>query len=94
MFFAHPSNSDILSFYKEEVAGEKHNFVHDRARVTGKDVQTVLLDILEEVIGAVQRARAILQGEREKEIWERFLAGYVAFHFLSPRYKLAQLISA
>ncbi|GJE97335.1 terpenoid synthase-like protein [Phanerochaete sordida] len=83
--------NDILSFYKEEMAGERHNFVHDRARVTGKDVSSVLDDILDEVVGAVDRARGILQGEKEKETWERFLAGYVAFHFLSPRYKLAQL---
>ncbi|EKM53549.1 uncharacterized protein PHACADRAFT_125351 [Phanerochaete carnosa HHB-10118-sp] len=83
--------SDILSFYKEEMAGERHNFVHDRAHVTGKDIKTVLSDILDEVVGAVERARNILQGGKERETWERFLAGYVAFHFLSPRYKLAQL---
>ncbi|GJE97337.1 terpenoid synthase-like protein [Phanerochaete sordida] len=86
--------NDILSFYKEEMAGERHNFVHDRARVTGKDVRDVLEDILNEVVGAVERGRDILQGEKERETWERFLAGYVAFHFLSPRYKLTQLTIA
>ena len=90
---AHPYFSDILSFYKEEMAGEKDTFVRDRANVTGKDVEAVLLDILDEVIGAVQRARDILQGDKEKQTWEKFLAGYVAFHFLSPRYKLTELIS-
>ena len=80
-----------LSFYKEELAGEINNFVHDRARVTSKEVQEVLQDILDDVIAAVARARLILQGTKEKETWERFLAGYVAFHFLSPRYKLAAL---
>ena len=83
--------SDILSFYKEELANETNNFVHDRARVTGKGIKAVLQDILEEVINAVTRAREILQGEKEKETWERFLSGYVAFHFLSPRYKLETL---
>jgi hypothetical protein len=65
--------------------------VHDRARVTNKDIKAVLQDILDDVINAVARARLILQGEKEKETWERFLAGYVAFHFLSPRYKLETL---
>jgi hypothetical protein len=65
--------------------------VHDRARVTNKDIKAVLQDILDDVINAVARARLILQGEKEKETWERFLAGYVAFHFLSPRYKLEAL---
>lgn len=83
--------SDILSFYKEELAGETNNFVHDRSRVTGKDIRIVLQDILDDVVAAVARARMILQGQKEKEIWEQFLAGYVAFHFLSPRYKLASL---
>lgn len=83
--------SDILSFYKEELAGEQSNFVHDRANVTGKSVRQVLLDILNEVVSAVERARLILQGEQEKRTWEQFLAGYVAFHFLSPRYRLAEL---
>lgn len=83
--------SDILSFYKEEIAGETNNFVHDRVRVTGKNTKAVLLDILDEAVNAVVRARMILKGGKEKETWERFLAGYVAFHFTSPRYQLATL---
>lgn len=86
--------NDILSFYKEELAGERHNFVHDRARVTGRTVEQVLSDIIDEVVGAVERARTILRGEKERQTWESFLAGYVAFHFVSPRYKLAQLTAA
>ncbi|KAF9808173.1 hypothetical protein IEO21_07959 [Rhodonia placenta] len=29
--YAHPSYSDILSFYKEELVGERANYVHERA---------------------------------------------------------------
>ena len=61
--------SDILSFYKEEIAGERHNFVHDRARVTDKDAAGVLNDILDEVVGAVTRARSILRGAKEQATW-------------------------
>ncbi|KAJ3559858.1 hypothetical protein NM688_g80 [Phlebia brevispora] len=83
--------NDILSFYKEELAGETGNFVHDRAKVTGKTIPTVLSELLQEVVESVNRARVLLQGEKEKEAWEQFIAGYVAFHFHSPRYRLVEL---
>ena len=83
--------SDILSFYKEELAGEKTNFVHDRALVTGKSVSEVLSELLDEVVTAVERARVLLKGEKEKQVWERFIAGYVAYHFHSARYRLVEL---
>lgn len=85
------SCSDILSFYKEELQGETSNVIHDRAAVTGKSLQEVLSDLLEEAVMAVSRARSILQGEKEKATWEQFIRGYVAFHFLSPRYRLKEL---
>ncbi len=65
--------------------------IHDRVSVTGKTVPEVLSDLLDEAVSSVERARVILQGEKEKETWERFIAGYVAFHFLSPRYRLKEL---
>ncbi|KAJ3559855.1 hypothetical protein NM688_g85 [Phlebia brevispora] len=83
--------NDILSFYKEELEGETSNVIHDRAAVTGKDLSEVLSDLLDESVNAVARARDILQGEKEKQTWEIFIAGYVAFHFLSPRYRLKEL---
>ena len=83
--------SDILSFYKEELAGERSNFVHDRAVVTGQTVSEVLSGLLEEVVASVERARVLLKGAKEKETWERFITGYVAFHFYSPRYRLIDL---
>ena len=85
--------SDILSFYKEEKKGETNNFMHDRARVTGKDVRVVLLELLEEVVASVHKVREILQGEKEREAWERFLSGYISFHLMTPRYQLLSLIS-
>ena len=67
------------------------NFVHDRAVVTGQTVCEVLSGLLQEVVTSVERARVLLKGAKEKETWEHFLAGYVAFHFYSPRYRLAEL---
>lgn len=80
--------NDVLSFYKEELAGDTKNFIHDRARVTGKHAHIVALELLEEVIASVHRVRDILQGEKERDAWERFLTGYVSFHLTTPRYKL------
>lgn len=81
-----------MSFYKEELAGESNNFVHDRVTVTRKNTPTVLSDMLEELVASVHRARAILQSEKAKETWEEFIEGYAAFHLLSPRYRLAELL--
>ena len=83
--------SDILSFYKEELAHETTNFVHDQALVTGKSVSEVLSGLLQEVVTAVERARVLLKGDKEKETWEKFIAGYVAYHFYSSRYRLVEL---
>lgn len=88
----HPPYSDVLSFYKEELAGECNNFVHDRAVVTRKNISTVLSDMLDELVASVHRARAILQTKKAKETWEEFIEGYVAFHFLTPRYRLEELL--
>jgi hypothetical protein len=86
-------SSDVISFYKEELAGERDNYVHDRARVTNKSIYAVLSDLVREVIESIDRARSILKGEKEKEVWEKFLAGYVAYHWMTPRYKLQELLS-
>ncbi|KAI0689741.1 isoprenoid synthase domain-containing protein [Cytidiella melzeri] len=84
--------NDILSFYKEQLAGEKNNYLHSRALVTKKDVNVVLVEVVNEVVEAVDRARSVLVGEEEKKVWESFLMGYAAFHYMSPRYKLTELL--
>ncbi|EKM53584.1 uncharacterized protein PHACADRAFT_211257 [Phanerochaete carnosa HHB-10118-sp] len=86
--------NDLCSFYKEELVGEKNNFIHDRARVTNKDPEAALMDTLEDAVDAVNRGREILQGEQERQAWESFVVGYVTFHFISPRYKLGELFGA
>ncbi|EKM53585.1 uncharacterized protein PHACADRAFT_260012 [Phanerochaete carnosa HHB-10118-sp] len=86
--------NDLLSFYKEELIGEKNNFIHDRARVAGTGAEHALTDTLEDAVNAVNAVQEILQGEDEKKSWESFVTGYVAFHFMTPRYKLKQLFNA
>ena len=53
------SLSDILSFYKEEMAGETDNYVHDRARIVKKSTSSVLNDVVKDVIASVERSRKI-----------------------------------
>ena len=83
--------SDIVSFYKEELAGERHNYVHDRANTSSCSVETVLQELVEEVIAAVEKGRNILQTEREKDAWQGFVDGYFWFHVYSTRYRLHEL---
>lgn len=81
-------HSDLCSFYKEEVAGETANLVHDRAAVTKRDAATTLRDITNEMIDGITKVRLVLEGQKEKDAWENFMAGYIAYHRLSPRYLL------
>lgn len=53
--------SDILSFYKEELAGEKDNYIHERALATGLPISSVLQELIMETISAVRRVRYVLQ---------------------------------
>ena len=83
--------NDILSFYKEEISEDTCTFIHDRATVTGQDVSEVTLWLVQQIANSVNRARSLLRGEKEKQCWERFIAGYAAFHFSSSRYRLTEL---
>ncbi|KAI0090557.1 isoprenoid synthase domain-containing protein [Irpex rosettiformis] len=83
--------NDILSFYKEQLAGEKDNYVNNRALVANKDVDAVLSDIIDEAMRSVDVVRSVLQGE-EKTAWEMFLRGYTASHYMTSRYRLAELL--
>ncbi|KAG5352773.1 hypothetical protein C0989_000546 [Termitomyces sp. Mn162] len=52
--------NDVLSFYKEEMDGELHNYCQTMARVTGKEPIKVLQDISDETVVAAKRAFRIL----------------------------------
>jgi hypothetical protein len=84
--------SDILSFYKEELVGEKDNYIHSRARVTNQLPHVVVKDVADEIELLIADTRSILKGEKEKQTWEIFMKGYIAFHYITPRYKLLELL--
>jgi hypothetical protein len=85
--------SDIFSFYKEEIAQETANFIHERAAVTEKSIYAVLFELVDESVMVTRNVRNVLVGDKERNAWERFAAGYLAFHKNTPRYCLTDILS-
>ncbi|KAI0844291.1 terpenoid synthase [Daldinia vernicosa] len=84
--------NDVLSFYKEEKAKEKENYVNYRAHYEGNDTRTVLREIIEQTQNAVQRMRVVVKGrEPYEQALNDHILGYVAFHILSDRYRLSEI---
>ena len=84
-------HSDLFSFYKEELAYETANFIHERAKVTEKDAHSVLFELADEVVMLVKKIRGLLIKPEAKDVFERFLLGYTAFHIFTPRYQLEDI---
>ncbi|KAJ7598553.1 isoprenoid synthase domain-containing protein, partial [Mycena floridula] len=85
-------NNDILSFYKEEVAGETQNLIHAMAQASGNLPLAELTSVANESLAAVYRVRSVLQGTGiYEETWQAFEHGYVTFHTAGERYKLAEI---
>ncbi|KAJ7248991.1 hypothetical protein C8J57DRAFT_1239998 [Mycena rebaudengoi] len=84
--------NDILSFYKEELAGETMNYVHIRAKTTQKHPKRVLLEMIREVGDVHQRLQATLAGQPDALMaWKTFEYGFIARHLALERYQLRQL---
>ncbi|KAI0928173.1 terpene cyclase [Taiwanofungus camphoratus] len=84
--------NDILSFYKEELAGEKGNYMGDRAITTGKPTLETIRDVIDETIIITERIRKILGEGPAREAWESFAKGWISYHTSSARYRLRELI--
>ncbi|KAF4576377.1 terpene cyclase [Pleurotus pulmonarius] len=92
MTFLNYSN-DMLSFYKEELAGETANHVSIVARCEGKTKEEVLQRITEDTIACHSRLRNILINHKEaSEILDQLFEGYVSFHASLGRYRLEELL--
>lgn len=85
--------NDILSFYKEELAGEDDNFVHMRAKVTGVDVALALQSVCDETMQLIARISSTLSGTPEHlATFQGFISRYIRFHTSTTRYKLDELL--
>ncbi|KAJ6569352.1 isoprenoid synthase domain-containing protein [Mycena capillaripes] len=84
--------NDILSFYKEELAGENTNYVHVRSKTTLKHPKRVLVEMVQECADLHNRITATLEKQPEAlAAWEAFENGFIAFHLSMGRYKLSEL---
>ncbi|KAF5681463.1 longiborneol synthase [Fusarium denticulatum] len=81
--------NDVLSFYKEEKAGETHNYVHNRAWYEDKNPNSVFEEIVDEITTKAQQMRLVLKNrEPYLKLLNSHLLGYIAFHKLNSRYRL------
>ncbi|ETS84956.1 hypothetical protein PFICI_02981 [Pestalotiopsis fici W106-1] len=84
--------NDVISFYKELAAGEKGNYIDQRADREGVSVVTALRINAEEGIAAYRRVLVILANEPEyRANFEAYARGITHFHTSSRRYRLRDL---
>ncbi|KAL0935074.1 uncharacterized protein CTRU02_209665 [Colletotrichum truncatum] len=85
-------SNDVLSFYKEELGGDKRNYIHNRALATGKPVLRIVEEVNMETIESAKRVEAILRGRGiYEDSWNESVRGYMAMHTTNVRYKLEDL---
>ncbi|TBU45807.1 terpenoid synthase [Dichomitus squalens] len=81
-----------LSFYKEEIAGEKSNYVHLRADAERVSPLEVLRHLTEEVLDSAERIERVVADDHElSALWHKYLQCYLEFSIRTPRYRLAEL---
>ncbi|KAH9949258.1 hypothetical protein B0H21DRAFT_820260 [Amylocystis lapponica] len=84
--------NDILSFYKEEIAGETGNYIRDRASLSSMTALEMLREVIDETVAAMERIRVILGEGPARDAWEGFAAGYINGHTKCLRYRLQEII--
>lgn len=86
-------SNDVLSFYKEALAGETNSFLMNRAAIENKDPLVVLREIAAESAANIRRIVDIAseQGDEVRKLALNFAYGYIEFHMLTPRYRLEEL---
>ncbi|EJF61095.1 terpenoid synthase [Dichomitus squalens LYAD-421 SS1] len=84
--------NDILSFYKEELAGETNNYVHLRASAERTSTEEVLRRLVEEVLDSARRMDALTyEDSKLTALWRTYMQGYLEFSLSAKRYRLAEL---
>jgi len=76
----------ILSFYKEDVAGEPVIYVHLLRAARQKESGLL---VVQDLVGEVSRRRSMPFWPRKP--WDRYKARYITFHLCDSRYKLSEL---
>ncbi|TFY58010.1 hypothetical protein EVG20_g8319 [Dentipellis fragilis] len=84
--------NDILSFYKEELAGEEENLIYTLARCRRMHASVALQEVIDDAVAAHHRVLETLMPHKAAfDCYVQFAQGYVDFHFASKRYRLDEL---
>ncbi|GLB41045.1 hypothetical protein LshimejAT787_0902600 [Lyophyllum shimeji] len=81
--------NDVLSFYKEEMDGEKHNYCQMMGFVTGEPAIKILQDVSDETVAVAKRAYKILETcPAAQKAFKEYEQGYIRFHVDVAHYRL------
>ncbi|KKY30306.1 putative longiborneol synthase [Diaporthe ampelina] len=84
--------NDILSFYKEEIAGETKNYVNSKAKSENKTAMTAMTEIVADTAQRYLSVTTILATkETYARAWHEYVMGYVAMHLINDRYMFADI---
>ena len=75
-------DNSFARFYKEFLAGEKNNYIYNRAHDTGKSIADALQDTVSETLAAHARITQTLQFTDAYLPWKRFVNGYLYVFFI------------
>ncbi|KAH9477608.1 Monoterpene synthase 25 [Psilocybe cubensis] len=90
VFYTNLTN-DILSFYKEDIAGERNNYIYNRAHVSHQSAIDALRDTVKDTLDAHARITEVLKGTNAYASWKTWVNGYIGFHTTLKRYRLDDL---
>ncbi|KAF8066673.1 isoprenoid synthase domain-containing protein [Lyophyllum atratum] len=84
--------NDLLSFFKEQLAGETATYIHARAEAEGRSPLRVFATLKDELSAASRNiTRALGADLAAVETWRMFEYGVVAWHLENDRYRLHEL---
>ncbi|KAG8162459.1 hypothetical protein KVR01_008224 [Diaporthe batatas] len=84
--------NDILSFYKEEVAGETKNYVNSKAKCENKPAMAAMKEIVADTEKRYLSVTSLLATkEPYGRAWNEYVMGYVAMHLTNDRYMFADI---
>jgi len=85
--------NDILSFYKESVAGKEENtYVMNTARMEDSDPVDLIKQVCKiQAAVAAEVCEALSPKPELREVAESYIRGYTMWHLCQKRYKLAEL---
>ncbi|KAH9932678.1 terpenoid synthase [Epithele typhae] len=81
-----------LSFYKEELVGERTNYVHLRAAAEQITPMEVLQRLTAEVLDTAERIERVVGDDLElRDLWHQYKQTYLEFTIRTPRYRMKEL---